>query len=377
MADQSIGRLRGPAAPDGFSAAVAAYFPADVGRATIEPVHGGLSGSRVARVLLPERGCWAIKTLPRAMDRQRGRWLHRFMRHLRSGPLPMIPQVAQLAGGDDLWEDSQGRLWEMLGWMPGQPQPQPNAAEKAAAIAAVAAVHARAASFPAGPATWGMAASLRERAARCRQLEPASWERRLRERGGGLAAHVADQAAAERIETALATAADRLKWDGAAALQRMGAYEPQPEWLLTVVRDLRAEHLLFAEACSRSESQVSGLIDFHAARLDSPACDLGRLLASWSAGPPQPAVVRETVDAYAAAWAVGGGGRPLDGSQLCERIELIAASGVLLGLDNWVRWVAQEQRWFPDWSAVADRLEWHLEALPASLCRLQSTPVSA
>ncbi|MDA0818455.1 MAG: phosphotransferase, partial [Planctomycetota bacterium] len=180
-----------------------------------------------------------------------------------------------------------------------------------------------------------------------------------------------------RIETALATAADRLKWDGAAALQRMGAYEPEPEWLLTVVRDLRAEHLLFAEARSRSEPQVSGLIDFHAARLDSPACDLGRLLASWCAGPPQPAVVRETVHAYAAAREVGGGGRPLEASQLCERIELIAATGVLLGLDNWVCWVAQEQRRFPDWSAVADRLEWHLEALPASLCRLQSTPVSA
>lgn len=375
MADQSTGRWCGPAAPEGVSAAVAAFFPADAGRATIETAAGGLSGSAVARVLLPERGCWALKTLPPAMDRPRGRWLHRFLRHLHSGPLPFIPQVAQLGDGDDVWEDPQGRLWEVLSWMPGQPQHQPTAAEKAAAIAAVAAVHARAASFPEGPATWGMPASLKERAARCRQLEPASWRQRLRERGRP-AGHGADRAAAERIETALTAAAERLEKEGAAPLRRMGASTPEPEWLLTVVRDLTAEHLLFAEVGSRSEPRVSGLIDFHAARLDSPACDLGRLLASWCGGLPKPAEVRETVHAYAAASAACGG-RSLDGSQLCERIGLMAATGVLLGLDNWVRWVVQEQRCFPNWAAVAGRLEWHVDALPAALCRLQQTPGSA
>lgn len=374
MADQSTGRWTSGATTRRFERAVAAFFPAEAGRATIQSISGGLSGSPVARVVAAGEA-WAVKALPTSTDAARAGWLHRFMRHLRSGPLEFVPEVAELTAGGSLYQDESGGLWEMLRWMPGRPRLQPTAAERAAAVDAVAASHARAASFPETSAAVGVSASRMERVARCRRLTPDAWQRRL-------ACGVADEsqsvwlqiepAAAARIHAALASAAACLAAEGGPALRRAGTSPQRPEPLLVVVRDLTADHLLFAESAREREGgppMVSGLIDFHAARLDSPACDLGRLLASWYGGLPPPDAVREAVDGYCEK-CVSLGARPANPCMLEQTVAWMAATAVVLGLDNWLRWVVEDPRPFPDWLAVAIRVEQHLAALPRALERL-------
>jgi len=379
MADQSSGLLKITANAEAFRTANAAFFPAEAARAACEAMPGGFSGSPVGRVVLPSGACWVVKALPVSLDAQRGRRLHRFMRHLRDGSLACVPEAAELVAGGTLFRDASGRLWEMLRWMPGRPRLQPTAGEKAAAVAVVAAAHARAESFPEQPAAVAAAPSVCERAERIRQLKASAWRERLDRKGRvGLQFVETQREHATRIASALAAAADVLAMQGASALLRAGHDPPGPEQLIMVVRDLTADHLLFAEPGDQMDAavpRVSGLIDFHAARRDTIACDLGRLLASWQGGLPSPADVRETVEEYRRQ-CVARGRMPPDATVLGRNVEWIAATAVVLGLDNWLRWIVEDQRQFPNWSAVADRVERHAAALPAALARLAELPVS-
>lgn len=380
MADQSTGLLKITAAGEAFRMATAAFFPAEVRRATCAAMAGGFSGSPVWRVVLPSGACWVVKALPVSLDARRVRRLHQFMRHLRDGSLWWVPEVAEMAAGGTVFRDTSGRLWEMLRWMPGRPRLQPTAAEKDAAVSAVAAVHARAENFPEQPAAVAAAPSVRERAERIRQLKVSVWRELLDSVGAAGIVHFiqTDRAAAIRIASALSAAADVLAMQGGPGLLRGGLYKPGPEQLITVVRDLTADHLLFAERDDQMDAavpKVSGLIDFHAARRDTPACDLGRLLSSWHCGLPSPEDVHELVEEYRQQ-CVARGRLPPDAAVLGRKVEWIAATAVVLGLDNWLRWIVEDPRQFPDWAAVADRVERHAAALPAALARLAELPVS-
>ena len=63
-------------------------------------------------------------------------------------------------------------------------------------------------------------------------------------------------------------------------------------------------------------------------------------------------------------------------TQLVALVELLAATGVVLGLDNWFRWLLEEDRWFPDWDAVAERLEQHQTGLEEALGCLATSPAT-
>lgn len=374
MADQSTGSWENGATVHRFERAIAAFFPAEAGRAAIRAVPGGFSGSPVARVEAAGEP-WAVKLLPPSMDAARAGWLHRFMRHLRSGAIEAVPDLAERPGGGSMYRDDDGGLWEMLRWMPGSPRLQPTAAERAAAVDAVAAVHARAETFLETPAAVGLSPSRSERTTRCRQLAPDAWHQRLACEGTaepkGTWPQI-DPSAAARIRTALASAAECLASRGGPALHRAGALPQRPEPLVVVVRDLTADHLLFADSAGEKSGGppvVSGLIDFHAARLDTPACDLGRLLASWHGGLPPPDAVREAVDGYCEKRA-SLGERTADPCMLWQSVEWIVTTAVVLGLDNWLRWVVEDRRQFPDWRAVATRIEQHLAVLPIAFERL-------
>lgn len=379
MADQSTAcsaATRGRQAL--FQGALAAFFPRDAAGATIEPAPGGFSGSPVAKVVLPSGACWAVKGLPQGVDAPRARWGHRLMRHLRETPLPFVAEVAEVTPGVTLWQDSQGRLWEMLAWMPGSPRLQPREAERTAGLQAVAAVHLAAGRFPAAPATMGPPASLTERVQQCRQLLQRGWLHEGHVRVVGRKPVVErERLALERIDRAFMAAAARLASDGGHALRRVAAWQPGPTSLLAAVRDLSADHLLFADGDARDESllpRVTGLIDFHAARLDSPACDLARLVGSWHGGLPDAAAIENAVVCYAES-LVQCGGAPASVRELCRLVELLTTTGVILGLDNWIRWLAIEERQFPDWDAVALRVERLAAAVGPAFRRLAAAPL--
>ncbi|HMP79390.1 MAG TPA: phosphotransferase, partial [Pirellulaceae bacterium] len=110
--------------------------------------------------------------------------------------------------------------------------------------------------------------------------------------------------------------------------------------LQPVVRDLWHDHVLF------DGESVSGLIDFHAMRVDTPLLDVARLVGSlkmdgeppWNAALQVYSRFRELPN-HADVW-----GRWLH------------ACGVALAIVNWIKWISVEKRCFQDWPAVVRRI---------------------
>jgi Ser/Thr protein kinase RdoA (MazF antagonist) len=147
----------------------------------------------------------------------------------------------------------------------------------------------------------------------------------------------------------------------AVATARIGAVRRQ-----AVVRDLWSDHVLFAD---REPARVAGIVDFHAAGIDTPLTDIARLLGSW----PRPGG-----EAKAAAGGLTGGwceplaaygearGQPLTTAEawLCDWLH---AAGVICGLDNWFRWTLEENRRFPDGHRAIERMQRLLADLPTAI----------
>jgi Ser/Thr protein kinase RdoA (MazF antagonist) len=143
----------------------------------------------------------------------------------------------------------------------------------------------------------------------------------------------------------------------------LAAWQPPPLTCQVVVRDLSSDHLLFG---SRGHPQIRGLIDLHASGWDTPAADLGRLLGSWL-----PAGGEAAPGWWATALAACEQERPL-AEQAAAIVPLLAASGILFGLDNWFRWVLVERRTFTDEARVVARVDWLLARLPRALAIIRS-----
>lgn len=406
MAGYSSDETRRRAAAAAICRAVGAFFPQAAERARIEQLPGGFSGSPVARVMLPEGETWVVKALPPSLGVARGRWVHELMQHLRGGGILCVPQVALLPdAAGSLFADRDaadggghdGQLWEAVRWMPGRPQREPSAAHIAAAMQLLARTHTRAASFAASPAVIDAVPALAQRSQQAARLLRSPWQRLLENRGNmtpRLSSQLPD-GAARRIDRALSAAAKTLAIAGEPGLTRLAHLPALRGPLIAVIRDLTADHLLFRdlepapllqargprESGSLSDGppapEVSGVLDFHAARLDSPACDLARLLASWHGGVPPRDRTEQAVHEYLAAWDALEGRDALPSlapTELAAVVDLLAATGVVLGLDNWFRWLLEEDRWFPDWNAVAERLEQHQTGLEEALGRLATFP---
>lgn len=107
-----------------------------------------------------------------------------------------------------------------------------------------------------------------------------------------------------------------------------------------VVRDLRAEHLLF------TGDQLTGLVDFDAMQMDSVAYDLSRLTSSMRLNENQ---LHLALSTYHAA-------RPIQPAEAKLTQALTGVSRLLAPL-SWVNWLVLEQRSFSNLAAVEQRLK--------------------
>jgi homoserine kinase type II len=120
-----------------------------------------------------------------------------------------------------------------------------------------------------------------------------------------------------------------------------------------VLRDARPDHFLF------SGDRLTGLVDFGAMGLESPAADLARLIGEWIG--PDASARSAALDAYTDV-------RPLDASET-QLIDVFADSAAWLGPARWVRWHFVDRRRFDDPDAGKVGLE---RALGRLLERLTS-----
>ena len=290
---------------------------------------GGFSGSELWKVAGPT-GVYCLRRWPEATSAERLAFIHAFQRHLRSAGLSFTPLLMGAPAGRTFVEH-QGHLWELATWMPGKADYHERLSPERleAAMTALAQIHEAAATMP-GQSRVGTSPGLAARLDQLRQL-----------RGGGI----------EQIEAAVARRS--LAWDDMARVicQRFRQFAPQIEQrladattirgpLFPCLRDIWRDHVLF------TGEEVTGIIDFGAARIESPAGDIARLVGS---------LVGDDAEGWDAARAAYEALRPLDASQQ-PLIRAFDVSGVLLSGVNWLAWLYVERRAFEDAGAVTRRL---------------------
>jgi Ser/Thr protein kinase RdoA (MazF antagonist) len=328
----------------------------------------GFSGAQVWRV---RSGAdqwvlksWAAGAAVGGAGGERIAWVHALMRHLRRRGMGEVLEPLTTIEGGTATVDAEGIWWELLPFIPGRPTGAPTAPQAAAAAACLARLHVAAESFSAAPPGRGIPAALQRRIAAARRLIESPWADRAIPNGRGSSTPL-QRAVAQRLATAAEIFASER---GDRAIRRAAALQPPEMPLQAVLRDVWSDHVLYAET---DPSRVVGVVDFHAAAIDTPATDIARLFGSWQsdAGGPQAAIWSQALEAYE-------GIRPL---RTIERgwIRWLHATGVVFGLDNWFRWTLAESREFVRPAAVIGRLDRLLAALPAALADVVDGDIAA
>jgi Ser/Thr protein kinase RdoA (MazF antagonist) len=322
----------------------------------------GFSGSQVFVVELSDSpGRFVLKSFHAGASVEHARFVHGLGRHLRAAGVAEVPEVMPALDGDTVVVAADGRLWELCRFMTGVAVPCPTPAQSAAAATALARVHLAAAGLPGHPPRAGMSPGVERRIDHARRLLAQPWQaRRAVWSQGGRSLLTDDTVAAihDRVATAItmfnACRGERL-------LVRVAALRPEPCVLQPVLRDIWSDHVLFAD--ERSDL-VRGIIDLHAAGIDTPATDLARLLGSWDA--PVGCERLSILERWPAAVAAYDRVRPLSREE-AGLIPFLHGTGVVCGLDNWFRWTLDEQRAFPDAGRVLARIDRLVADLPGGL----------
>jgi hypothetical protein len=326
-------------------------------RPRLRPLARGFSGAAVVLAGDPRpRSGWVLKQFPPGTTRGRAEAVHAIVVAARSAGIAAVPAlgsaVAPSPPQTTVVADAAGGFWEAAGWLPGLPVTCPSIRQAEAAGRLLAAVHRAVRRCThadhrtlAGPLRAGDRAvppALEERLSRVRSLSDAAWSLRA---GGALRRLGAfDDEAADTAALVLRTAADAERACGATRA-RLAAAAPPPLPVQWVLRDARSDHLLFVG------DRIDGLVDWHAAGLDSPLGDLARLLGDWAVASGGCRTAHREDWWQACLDAYGGLGQADR-----DLIRLLHEAGLFGAMDNWFTWVIEERRRFPDWTAVARRV---------------------
>lgn len=264
------------------------------------------------------------------------------MLHVRTAGVLQVPMPLTAQDGATLQADEGGMLWELLQWMPGSATTKPSGRQAAAAADVLARVHRAAAAWPMCPRRVGHSPGVLLRVARARDLLTRPWAARLDARYRG---PLREQF--ERAITLFAAA------DGRQAVSRVAEWESRLLVMQPVLRDVWSDHVLFVG------EQVTGMVDWHTAGIDTPVTDVARLMGSWAVDHE---TMRVFLDSYSALC-------PLAGDEL-SLVPFLRDTGILFGLDNWFRWIVEESRSFADTRKVEARVEFLLSALPVAVRNL-------
>lgn len=248
---------------------------------------------------------------------ERLHFIHAALLQARSEGIEIVPQVHTADSGSTFIE-AAGRLWELTQWMPGTADylQQPSDLRLRSAMSALAQLHRV-------WATHTIAQPSPAVASRVELLKMWLCAPPVRFDGSGLASKDTweNQLAAETLGALT-------RW-GPSLLAQLQELAPERSETHFVLRDIWSDHVLF------TGDQVTGIIDFGAARVDEPATDVARLLGSlepsdsgrWSLG----------LELY----------KDASGVVDQRRVELLDRASTLLSAAQWLRWLLVEQREFP------------------------------
>lgn len=319
------------------AAAILSRYPAFCRQGTLTPLgnYGGFSGAALWRIdglagSMCLRAWPSHETWPRLLFR------HRLMTMARQSGLHFVPTVFAALDGVSVVELA-GRSWDLTEWLPGRADyhDRPSSLRLEAACTALAQLHTVWRNLP--NTTTGFPAVQR------RMMFLDEWHDLLRSGWQPLAAAPENdplRSIVERAWCVLPSAVERVPQ----RLQRWNGGQPR---LQQCVGDPWHDHLLF------DGDRLTGLIDYGAVKIDHVAADLSRMLGS-------------LVGNDAEGWQTGLQTYRRLAPLTAEEEELAHAldeTGTVLGVANWLRWLYEEKRIFPDRSAVARRLSELVERL--------------
>ena len=319
----------------------------------------GYSGSRVLAVRGPDDARYVLKSFHAGTSREHVAWVHRLARHLRAEGVTQVAEVVPDRDGETVVADAAGTLWELCRFMPGVAVCRPDTRQAAAAAETLAVLHLAAARLPGAWPRKSRSPGLVRRIEQARGLRAVPWElRRDAVRRAGVhpsrsqAALVAE--VARRFDDAIEVFSEAR---GAQAVERIARLQPAAMSVQPVLRDIWCDHVLHA---APDAAEVTGIIDLHAAGIDTPATDIARLLGSW--GVSGGCAALSPGERYPRAIESYERVRPLDPYER-RLIGLLHRTAVIFGLDNWFRWTMEDHREFPDAARVLGRIDRLLQEL--------------
>lgn len=289
--------------------------------AQVTPVESGFSGAGVWRVDDAGRS-FALRRWPEgAIEPARLTELHRWLGHLRDAGLPVA--VPTKSDALSTWLESDGRVWQLEPWLPGDPElaAEPSSARVAAAAQALAQLHRASASYrgtPHGEAWFRVTSG----------PSPAVGERLVVLDGVAVGAPLLDGVRSRQISSAFAALAGR-GWEQVRRWRPTMERELATARTISVplfpcLRDARPDHFLF------TGDEVSGIIDAAATRTESPAADLSRLLGGY---------LGNRVERWPAALAAYESIRPLAAGER-QLVPILDRSNAVLSTWTWIQRIA-------------------------------------
>ena len=332
----------------------------------VTEMNAGQSGSTVVRICArpstskngisqsddlesADQPCFALKSFSSGSTPERVVWLHELLLTIGLHHKRLVPQPIKTLDGRSFVRDSRGMLWELCEWMQGTAVASPSHAQCVAGAESLASFHLSAAlyskPFPGSDGSLGIVR--RQNQIQKLFADSDRWDR--------FAAHAnSEQQAIASLAHDAATilrSCTRSEINRFVLLKGVELWSsPQAVW-----RDIWSDHMLF------QEDVVCGIIDHHAAGIDTVAADIARLFGSWigATNDESPEAWSVMLEAYASR-------RPLT-SRERSLVCLYDSSGVMLGLDHWFRWTLDENRLFPNWAFVLSRIQKSISRLPSAI----------
>ncbi len=323
-------------------------YPANFQSDQAEPLGaaGGMSGAQFWQLDAPA-GKLVLRRWPEEHPpADQLRFIHEALFHATSRGIPFVPSPIRTTTGRS-FIPFEGHLWELTPWMPGVADYEtfPSNRKLVAALTALARFHVAVADFPmvALPQVSDAVPAVTRRLSRLRELAHRGTADLAQATTGSAWPDLAPMAHQflTLLPTVLPSEIDRLAPLASATLP------VQP-----CIRDIWHDHVLF------TGDEVTGIIDFGAMNIDTPATDVARLLGS---------LVGDDEEGWQTGLAAYVKVRPLSvlESQAVRAID--RSSTVLAGL-NWLRWIYVDKRQFDDRGQIVERFRKILERARKLAC---------
>jgi Ser/Thr protein kinase RdoA (MazF antagonist) len=285
----------------------------------------GFSGAAIFRVA-GVGGCLCLRAWPPQQNQgDLLQWTQQLLGKARERGLSFVPRVFSTTQGWTFVHKAD-RFWELQEWMPGHAdfRQHPSSRRLENACAALAHLHR---SWDDAHASVGPCPAVRRRLLALRRWNDFQF-------GACTAKNPASQAVSQRAAHVLS------RWLPSVA-PWLTPWTHRPFVLHPCHCDIWHDHILYVG------DQVTGLIDFGAAKVDHAAVDLARLLGS---------LVEDDDAAWQTGLAAYRTARPFNRDE--ERLaRCLDATGTVLGVANWLQRLVVEKRTEEEEAAALRRLE--------------------